>query len=100
MNYTCIEKQLSFIHPSPFFSFFQWDVMTDKEACDIVWAAIRGFLQAQGTEPGNASPAGLPTSRSALVALAGTAAEALVQASLRAGTMDNVTAVVGMMPWE
>jgi serine/threonine protein phosphatase PrpC len=66
-----------------------WDVMTDKRACEIVKAKIL-------TAMANASGGGekVPLSFLAMVA-----AQALVQSALNAGTMDNVTAVVGLLKW-
>lgn len=85
-----------------------WDVMSDKEACDIVWEQI---LAASGQTNGhtNGDNSGelndgnergyyLPDEISP--GLATQAAEALVQASLNAGTMDNVTAIVGLLQWK
>ena len=57
--------------------------MSDKEACDIV-TQVLGDCVSQ--ESGDRVAAAL-------------AAEALVRASLDAGTMDNVTAIVGLLKW-
>lgn len=62
-----------------------WDVMSDKQACDIVAMQLRAFSMA--TAPNECRVA------------ATLAAETLVRASLEAGTMDNVTAVVGLLRW-
>jgi len=66
-----------------------WDVMTDKRACEIVKAKVL-------TAMANASGGGekVPSSYLAMVA-----AQGLVQSALNAGTMDNVTAVVGLLKW-
>lgn len=58
----------------------QWDVLTDKQACDLVTTFLGGA--APGPE------------------LAEGAAQLLVQASLAAGSMDNVTAMVALLRWE
>ena len=62
-----------------------WDVMSDKEACDIVAAKL---AQSSSVTDARAEK---------LVVTA--AAEALVQFSLEAGSMDNVTAIVGLLKW-
>ena len=59
--------------------------MTDEEACGVVEA----HLEASGARGG-------PPLTSALAA---SAAEELLQTSMRKGTMDNVTTVVGLMQW-
>lgn len=63
----------------------QWDVLTDKQACDLVATVVSG--QRRG------GPGGSPGAAATL------AAKMLVEASLAAGTMDNVTAVVGLLSW-
>lgn len=60
-----------------------WDVMDDKYACDLVAMQL-----AQAASMGSDGQVA-----------ATLAAEALVRASLDAGTMDNVTAVVGLLSW-
>lgn len=62
----------------------QWDVMTDSQACQLVSQHLQRAA-ASGTALGED--------------LASGAAQALVQASLSAGTMDNVTALVALLPW-
>ncbi|KAL4519818.1 hypothetical protein Ndes2526B_g01618 [Nannochloris sp. 'desiccata'] len=66
-----------------------WDVMTDKRACEIVKAKITLAMA-------NASGGGEKVPPSYLATVA---AQALVQSALNAGTMDNVTAVVGLLKW-
>jgi serine/threonine protein phosphatase PrpC len=66
-----------------------WDVMTDKRACEIVKNKI-------ATAMANASGGGEKVPASFLATVA---AQGLVQSALNAGTMDNVTAVVGLLKW-
>ena len=82
----------------------QWDVMSDSDAC----AVVRRHLQQAGAPRQITPPQLLPGTafsdprRRPVVpttALATAAAERLVQESLDRGTMDNVTAVVGLLQW-
>ncbi len=68
----------------------QWDVLTDKQACDVVYEKFRSL-----TPPGD----GFSDLESGSL-LASLAAEALLEASLNAGTMDNITVIVGLLKWE
>lgn len=61
----------------------QWDVLRDEDACEVVCKEMR---TAQAVSNG----------RPCHNFLANAAAESLVKSSLRAGTMDNVTVVVGI----
>ena len=61
-----------------------WDVLSDKEACRVVAAKL-------GAEE--------PFDEQAARMAATVAAQALVDAALDAGTMDNITAVVGLLKW-
>ncbi|PSC75687.1 serine threonine phosphatase [Micractinium conductrix] len=81
-----------------------WDVMSDSDAC----AVVRRHLQQAGAPRQITPPQLLPGTafsdprRRPVVpttALATAAAERLVQESLDRGTMDNVTAVVGLLQW-
>jgi serine/threonine protein phosphatase PrpC len=94
-----------------------WDVITDEQACDIVMSHLsnyNGVIVAGGD--GNAinddnkvldagdvaaaaAAAAMRWSRDDYELQAGMAASALVEAALSAGTMDNVTAVVGLLHW-
>ena len=60
-------------------------MLTDKQACDLVATVVSGQRQ-EGSGGGPSAAATL-------------AAKMLVEASLAAGTMDNVTAVVGLLSW-
>lgn len=71
----------------------QWDVLSDKEACDIVRASLESTESALKDEVVIEKE----NRRDSLAATV--AAEALVKASLDAGTMDNVTAVIGVFAW-
>lgn len=88
-----------------------WDVMSDSDAC----AVVRRHLQQSGNPrqitPPQLIPGAAAFGNSAFAdqmrrpvvltsALATAAAERLVQASLDRGTMDNVTAVVGLLQWD
>jgi len=63
--------------------YMQWDVLRDEDACELVCKEMR---IAQAVSNG----------RLCHDLLASTAAESLVKSSLKAGTMDNVTVVVGI----
>lgn len=66
----------------------QWDVLSDSEAVEIVAEHLRrAAAEAKGE-------------RLNLHLAAATAANELVDEGLRAGTLDNVTAVVGLLKWE
>ncbi|KAL4434420.1 hypothetical protein ABPG75_000861 [Micractinium tetrahymenae] len=89
----------------------RWDVMSDSDAC----AVVRRHLQQAGAPwqitppqllPGAAAFGGSAFAeqmRRPVVltpALASAAAERLVQESLDRGTMDIVTAIVGLLQWD
>ena len=64
-----------------------WDVLSDKDACEVVSEKLEkaNFTAFMNDE---------------LAKMAATvAAEALVHAALDAGSMDNITAVVGLLKW-
>ena len=71
--------------------------MTDEEACSVVEAHLeaRGVLFGFGPSGRGGGGGGTPLSS----ALATSASEELLQTSLRKGTMDNVTVVVGLLQW-
>lgn len=64
-----------------------WDVLSDKEACEVV---------SEKLEKANVS-SGLSDELARMAATV--ASEALVQAALEAGTMDNITVVIGILKW-
>lgn len=67
-----------------------WDVLSDKQACDVVCGKLRSFTP----------PPEEKLSESDTALMTSLAAEALLEASLDAGTMDNVTVIVGLMKWD
>lgn len=68
----------------------QWDVLADKQACDVVCEKLRSF----------AAPSDKLSESDNRSLMASLAAEAVLEASLDAGTMDNVTVIVGLMKWD
>ncbi|KAK9829310.1 hypothetical protein WJX72_005079 [[Myrmecia] bisecta] len=67
-----------------------WDVISDQQAVDIVSTVLQAPLPAGS----NSSTAHVNNLR------AKSAADALLQAALKGGTMDNVTAMVLLMQWD
>lgn len=91
-----------------------WDVITDEQACDIVMSHLSNYNNMGSGSGGGgdgdkvldagdvaaaAAAAARMWSRDDYELQAGMAASALVEAALSAGTMDNVTAVVGLLHW-
>lgn len=68
-----------------------WDVLTDAQACEIVGRHMEASVLSNGGGGGGGRVIE-PTQM-----VAATAASALVDAALRAGTMDNVTAIVAVL---
>ncbi|KAK3236239.1 hypothetical protein CYMTET_53599 [Cymbomonas tetramitiformis] len=67
-----------------------WDVLSDQEAVDIVKEHVSEWKQ---THPrGSGKQMGMEMEKAA--------ADKLVEGSLKAGTQDNVTAVVMFLPWD
>lgn len=82
----------------------QWDVLSDTRACEVVSAHLQraaataaAAAAAAALLPGAAPP--LPKPLKLTPALADAAAGELVEVAMASGTMDNVTAVVALLPW-
>jgi serine/threonine protein phosphatase PrpC len=85
----------------------QWDVMSDKDACTVVRRHMQQAGAPRQLTPPQLLPGGgggfggqLRRPPQLTAALATSAAERLVQESLDRGTMDNITAVVGLLQWD
>jgi hypothetical protein len=79
----------------------QWDVLSDTRACEVVSAPLQrasataaAAAAAAALLPGGALPPLKLTPE-----LADAAAKELVEVAMAAGTMDNVTAVVALLPF-
>lgn len=98
-------------HSRPMFAHMQWDVMTDSDACSVVRRHLHQAGAPRQITPPQLLPGAAAFGASAIAeqmrrpvlltpALATAAAERLVQESLDRGTMDNVTAIVGLLQWD